>query len=117
MLLSEVERIEGAAAREAQTRGQDLNEVKELMRRMLTKTQDTLRAADITLCKWKAAHHAACIEDLADEAFEVQDGAREWSAQECTDFRKELDWELQAFRKANTKLGLYLMKPACKRRG
>ncbi|MFN9908212.1 MAG: hypothetical protein ACK56F_19125, partial [bacterium] len=48
-LISEVERIEGAAAREAQTRGQDLNEVKELMRRMLTKTQDTLRAADITL--------------------------------------------------------------------
>ena len=109
-LLSEVERIEGAAAREAQARGQDLNEVKELMRRMLTRTQDTLRAADITLCKWKAAHHAACIEDLADEAFEAQDGTREWSAQECTDFRKELDWELQAFRKANTKLELRLME-------
>ncbi|MFO0007417.1 MAG: hypothetical protein ACK559_40510, partial [bacterium] len=46
-LLSEVERIEGAAAREAQTRGRDLNEVKELMRRMLTKEQDTLRAADL----------------------------------------------------------------------
>ncbi|MFN9908953.1 MAG: hypothetical protein ACK56F_22995, partial [bacterium] len=43
-LLSEVERIEGAAAREAQTRGWDLNEIKDLMRRMLTKTQDTLRA-------------------------------------------------------------------------
>ncbi|MFN9901824.1 MAG: hypothetical protein ACK55Z_24180, partial [bacterium] len=35
---------------------------------------------------------------------------REWSAQECTDFRKELDWELQAFRKANTKLELRLME-------
>ena len=109
-LLSEVERIEGAAAREAQARGQDLNEVKELMRRMLTRTQDTLRAADITLCKWKAAHHAACIEDLADEAFEVQDGTWDWSAQGCTDFRKELDWGLQAFRKANTKLELRLME-------
>jgi hypothetical protein len=109
-LLSEVERIEGAAAREAQTRGQDFNEVKELMRRMLAKERDTLRAADITLCEWKAAHHAACIEDLADEALEVQDGTWEWSAQDCTDSRKELDWELQAFRKANTKLGLYLME-------
>ncbi|MFN9907520.1 MAG: hypothetical protein ACK56F_15585, partial [bacterium] len=73
-LLSEVERIEGAAAREAQTRGWDLNEIKDLMRTMLVETQCTLREADITLCKWKAAHHAACIEDLAGEAFEVQDG-------------------------------------------
>ena len=78
------------------------------MRRMLTKEQDTLRAADLTLCKWKAAHHAACIEDLEDEAFEVQDGTRDWSAHGCTDFRKELDWGLQAFRKANNKLELYL---------
>jgi hypothetical protein len=38
-LLSEVERIEGVAAREAQTRGWDLNEIKDLMRRMLAKTQ------------------------------------------------------------------------------
>ena len=67
-LLSEIERIEGAAAREAQARGWDLNEIKDLMRRMLTKEQDTLRAADRTLCKWKAAHHAACIEDLAQPA-------------------------------------------------
>ncbi len=52
-LLSEVERIEGAAAREAQTRGRDLNEVKELMRRMLVETQCTLRAADSTLCELK----------------------------------------------------------------
>ena len=45
-LLSEVERIEEAAAREAQTRGWDLKEIKDPMRRMLEKTQDTLRAAD-----------------------------------------------------------------------
>ncbi len=43
---------------------------------MLTKEQDTLQAADLILCKWKAAHHAACIEDLAGEAFEVQDDVR-----------------------------------------
>ncbi len=30
-LLSEIERIEGAAAREAQTRGLDLNKIKDLM--------------------------------------------------------------------------------------
>ena len=59
---------------------------------------------------WKAAHHAACIEDLAGEAFEVQDGTRDWSAQGCADFRKELDLGLQAFRKANNKLELYLME-------
>ncbi len=64
-LLSEVVRIEGAAAREAQTRGWDLNEIKDLMRRMLAETQCTLQAADSTLCEWKAAHHAACVEDLA----------------------------------------------------
>ena len=88
-LLSEVEGIEGAAAREAQTRGWDLNEIKDLMRRMLAGAQCTLREADSTLCEWKAAHHAACVGDLAGEAFEVQDGTRDWSAQGCTDFRKE----------------------------
>jgi hypothetical protein len=77
---------------------------------MLAKTQDTLRAADSTLCEWKAAHHAACVGDLAGEAFEVQDGARDWSAKGCTDFWKELDCGLQAFRKANTKLELYPMQ-------
>jgi hypothetical protein len=38
-MLSGVERIEGAAAREAQTRGLDLNEIKDLMQRMLAETQ------------------------------------------------------------------------------
>ena len=38
------------------------------MRTMLVETQCTLREADLALCKWKAAHHAACIEDLAGEA-------------------------------------------------
>jgi hypothetical protein len=90
-LLSEVERIEGAAAREAQTRGWDLNEIKDQMRRMLAETQCTRRAADSALCNLEAAHHAACIGDLAGEAFEVQDGTRDWSAQGCTDFWKELD--------------------------
>ncbi len=95
-LLSEVERIEGAAAREAQTRGRDLNEVKELMRRMLVGTQCMLRAAGSTLCEWKAAHHAARVEDLAGEASEVG-GTECWSRQDCTVFREELEWELQAF--------------------
>ena len=90
--------------------GETKDAPEELLRRMLAKEQDTLRAADLALCKWKAAHHAACIEGLAGEAFEVQDGTRGWSAQDCTDFRKELDWRLQAFRKANTKLELYLMQ-------
>ncbi len=48
-LLSEVERIEGAAAREARTRGWDLNETEDLTRRMLVETQCTLREADRTL--------------------------------------------------------------------
>jgi hypothetical protein len=34
-----------------------------------------------------------------------------WSKQDCTKFRKELDWELQAFHEANTELEL----PACRR--
>jgi hypothetical protein len=101
-LLSEVERIEGAAAREAQTRGWDLNVIKDLMRRMLAETQCKLRAADRALCEWKAAHHAARVEDLAGEASEVG-GTKCRSRQDCTDFWEELNWELQAFRKANTK--------------
>jgi hypothetical protein len=104
-LLSEVERIEGAAAREAQTRGRDLNKVKELMRRMLVETQCTLREADSTLCEWKAAHHAARVEDLAGEASEVG-GTECWSRQDCTVFREELEWELQAFRRASAELEL-----------
>ncbi len=46
------------------------------------------------------------MEVLAGEACKVQDRAKCWSRQGCTGFRKELDWELQAFSKANTKLEL-----------
>ncbi len=78
-LLSEVERIEGAAAREAQTRGWDLKEIKDLVRGMLAETQYTLREADSTLYERKAAHHAARVEVLAGESSEVLDGTRQWS--------------------------------------
>ncbi len=44
------------------------------------------------------------------QGFEVRDGTRDWSAQGWTDFWKELNWGLQAFRKANTKLELYPMQ-------
>jgi hypothetical protein len=43
---------------------------------------------------------------MAGEASEVLDGRRCWSRQDYTEFRKELDWELQAFRMANAKLEL-----------
>ncbi len=112
-LLSEVERIEGAAALEARTRGWDLNEIEDLMRRMLAVTQCTLREADSTLCERKAAHHAARVEDLADKTSEVG-GTECWSRQDCTVFRMELEWELQAFRRANAELEL-LVLPTDKR--
>ncbi len=86
VLLSELERIEGAAAREAQTRGWDLNEIKDLMRRMFVDSRCTLRKADNKLCECKAAHHAARVEDLAGEASEVG-GTERWSRQDCTMFR------------------------------
>jgi hypothetical protein len=104
-LLSEVERIEGAAAREAQTRGWDLNAIEDLVQERLAETQCTLREVDSTLYERKAAHHAACVEVLASEASEV-DRTKCWFRQDCTVFRKELDWELQAFSKANTELEL-----------
>jgi hypothetical protein len=107
-LLSEVERIEGAAAREARTRGWDLNETEDLMQRLLAETQCTLREAVSTLCERKAAHHAARVKDLAGEASEV-DRTKCWSRQDCMVFRKELDWELQAFRGANTELELLVL--------
>jgi hypothetical protein len=104
-LLSEEERIEGAAAREARMRGWDLNVIKGLVQGMLAETQCTLREVDSTLYELKAAHHAACVEVLAGEASEV-DGTMCWSRQDCTVFPKELDWELQAFSKANAELKL-----------
>jgi hypothetical protein len=82
------------------------------MRRMLAETQCTLREADSTLCERKAAHHAASVEVLAGEASE--DRARCWSRQDCTVFRKELEWELQAFSRANAELEL-LVLPTDKR--
>jgi hypothetical protein len=109
VLLSEVERIEGAAAREAQAKGWDLNVFKGLVQGILESTRYTLRNADRALCNLKAGHHAARVEDLAGEASEVLHGTRCWSRQDCTEFRKELDWELQTFSKANTKLELYRM--------
>ncbi len=108
-LFSEVERIEGAAAREARTRGWDLNEIKDLTRRMLAEAQCTLREADSTLCERKAAHHAARVEDLAGEASEVG-GTVCWSRQDCTVFREELEWELQAFHGANAELELLVLQ-------
>jgi hypothetical protein len=69
----------------------------------------TLRDADRALCDLKAAHHAACVGDLAGEASEAQEGTMCWSRGDCTKFRKQLDWELQAFSKANTQLELYRM--------
>jgi Mg2+ and Co2+ transporter CorA len=88
-LLSEVRRIEGVATQEAQTRGWDLNVIGDLMQGMLRSARSTLRDADRVL---KAAHHAARVEDPADEASEVLDGMRWWSRQDCTEFRKELDY-------------------------
>jgi hypothetical protein len=67
---------------------------------MLAETQCTLPEADSTLCKRKAAHHAASVEVMAGEASKV-DGTKCWSRQDCTVFCKKLDWELQVFRRAN----------------
>jgi hypothetical protein len=75
---------------------------------MLAEAQCTLREADSTLCEWKAAHHAARVGDLAGEASEVG-GTECWSRQDCTVFRKELEWELQAFRRANAELELLFL--------
>jgi hypothetical protein len=58
-------------------------------------------------CERKAAHHAASVEVLAGEASE--DRARCWSRQDCTVFRKELEWELQAFSRANAELELLVL--------
>jgi hypothetical protein len=101
-------RIEGAASLEAQTRGWDLIEIKDLVRGMLAETQCTLREADSTLCERKAAHLAASVEVLAGEASDV-DGTKCWSRQDCRMFHKELDWELQAFRRANAELELLVL--------
>jgi hypothetical protein len=46
------------------------------------------------------------MEVLAGEASKVLDGMMCLSRQDCTEFQKELDWELQAFSKPNTELEL-----------
>jgi hypothetical protein len=38
--------------------------------------------------------------------FKVLDGTMWWSRQDCTEFRKELNWELQVFSKGNAELEL-----------
>jgi hypothetical protein len=81
--------------------------IKGLVQGVLESTSHTLRDADRALCDLKAAHHAALVEDLADKASEALEGAMCWSRRDCTKFREELDWELQAFSKENTKLELY----------
>jgi hypothetical protein len=47
--------------------------IKGLVQEMLAYVKCTLRVADKALCDLKAAHHAACVENLADEASEVLD--------------------------------------------
>jgi hypothetical protein len=72
-------------------------------------TRCTLRDADRALCDLKAAHHAACMRALADEASEVLEGTMCCSRRDCTEFHKQFDWELQVFSKAKTELELYHM--------
>jgi hypothetical protein len=81
--------------------------IEDLVQGILESTRYTLRDADRALSELKAAYHAAHV--LAGEASRVLDGMMCWSRQDCTEFRKELNWELQAFSKANTELELYPM--------
>ena len=46
------------------------------------------------------------MEDLAEEASEVLNGTKWWSRQDCIEFRKELNWELQAYDEENNELEL-----------
>jgi hypothetical protein len=48
------------------------------------------------------------MENLAGKASDA-DGTKCWSRQDCTVFRKELDWDLQAFRRANAELELLIL--------
>jgi hypothetical protein len=105
-LLSEMVRIEGAASREARTRGWDLKEIEYLVQGMLPIAECRLQEADSKLYKRKAAHHAARVEVLAGKASEVLDGTRRWSRRHCTEFWEELNWELQAFSKTKAELEL-----------
>jgi hypothetical protein len=108
-LHSEVRQIEKVATQEAQSKGWDLMEIKDLMRGMLGSARGSLREADRELHELKAAHHAACMEDLASEASEVLNRTKWRSRQDCMEFRKKLDRELQAYEKANNELELSKM--------
>ncbi len=76
------------------------------MQGMLVIAECTLQEANSTLYEQKAAHHATHMEVLAGKASRVLDGMLGWSWQDFTEFRKELDWELQAFSRANAELEL-----------
>jgi len=80
--------------------------IEDLLQRPLESTRHSLRKADRAFHKLKAAHHAAYMEDLAEEASEVLDGTKWWSRQDCIEFRKELNWELQAYYEENNELEL-----------
>ena len=63
------------ATQEAQVRVWDLNVIEDLMKEVDDSTWEWLREADRVVKelarKERAAHHAACVVDLADEASEV----------------------------------------------
>jgi hypothetical protein len=71
-LHSGVKWIEGAATQEAQARGSGLDVVEDMMQEVDNFTWERLRDVDRVLQELareeRAAHHAACVMDLADEA-------------------------------------------------
>jgi hypothetical protein len=80
--------------------------IEDLLQRPLESTRHSLRKADRAFHELKAAHHAAYMEDLAEEASEVLNGTKWWSRQDCIEFHKELNWELQAYDEMNNELEL-----------
>jgi hypothetical protein len=80
--------------------------IEDLLQRPLESTRHSLRKADRAFHKLKAAHHAAYMEDLAEEASEVLNRTKWRSKQDCIEFRKKLNWELQAYYEENNELEL-----------
>ena len=80
--------------------------IEDLLQRPLESTRHSLQKADRTFHELKAAYHAAHMEDLAEEASEVLNGTKWWSRQDCIEFHKELNWELQAYDEMNNELEL-----------
>jgi hypothetical protein len=80
--------------------------IEDLLQRPLESTRHSLRKADRAFHELKAAHHAAYMEDLAEEASEVLNGTKWRSRQDCIEFRKKLNWELQAYYEENNELEL-----------